>query len=130
MKSRNLFWITIILILATVIVVLLGKQYNWFNKTEYAAVYLSTGELYFGQKSGLFSIKLDNSWLLNKDDKGQYKLQEFKAAVWKPVGPMNISKDKIIFWTAIDESSDIAKLVKGEKKASDIPQATSSQISP
>lgn len=122
MKNRNWLWFIIVLILVIVIVFLLDKQYNWSNKNKYVATYLTTGELYFGQKSGWTGFNLKNAWLLNKDADNKYNLQEFSQAAWKPVGVMHLAKDKIVFWTNIDESSDIAKLIKGEKKASDIQQ--------
>lgn len=120
-----MFWVVIVLVLVIVIVFLLGKQYNWFNKNKYTAAYLQTGELYFGEKVGMTGFNLKNAWLLNKGEDGKYSLQEFSQAAWKPVGTMHLAKDKVVFWTNIAEDSDIAKLVKGEKKSADVQSSTS-----
>lgn len=124
MKSKSSIFIVIIIVLLVVIGYLMAKQYNWFNKSKYVATYLQTGELYFGEKTGWTGFNLKNAWLLNKDTEGKYSLQEFSQAAWKPVGTMHLCQDKVVFWTNIDESSDIAKLIKGEKKSSDV-QSTS-----
>lgn len=116
-----LFWLC--LVLFGIISYLLINQYSLKNNN--VAVYLTTGELYFGQKTGLWGFKLKNAWLMNKGEDAKYSLQEFSQAVWKPAGLMNISKDKVVFWTNLDENSDVGKLIKGEKKAADIPPASS-----
>jgi len=133
MKSKNLGFILVIIILLGVIAYFAGKQYGWFGKNEKktVAIYLTTGELYFGELQNARSyFKLTNAWLLNKDDTGKYSLQQFSQAAWKPTGNMNISKDKIVFWTNIESSSDVAKLISGEKKASDVQPTTSSSPTP
>lgn len=120
--KRPSFWLCLVLI--AIIGYLLINQYSLKNSK--VAVYLTTGELYFGQKTARWGFKLKNVWLMNKSEDGKYSLQEFSQAVWKPVGLMNISKDKVVFWTNLDENSEVSKLIKGEKKAADIPAATSS----
>ena len=124
MKLKNLVLVIIIVVLLLTIGFLLNKQYNWVGENKNVAVYLSTGELYFGQKTGLTGFKLKNAWLLNKGEDGKYSLQEFSQAAWKPVGTLHIVKDKIVFWTNVDEDSDITKLINGEKKSSDVQSTT------
>ncbi|EKD56564.1 MAG: hypothetical protein ACD_58C00146G0001 [uncultured bacterium] len=126
MKSKNSILIAVIIVLVIVVGYFMSKQYNWFNKNKYTAAYLQTGELYFGEKVGMAGFNLKNAWLLNKGEDGKYSLQEFSQAAWKPVGAMHLAKDKVVFWTNIDENSDIAKLIKGEKKSSDVQPSTTS----
>jgi len=49
----------------------------------------------------------------------------FKKVRWKSFHARNMKiKDKVVFWTNIDENSDIAQLIKGEKKSSEVQSAT------
>jgi hypothetical protein len=121
-----LFWICIILLI--VIGYLVYSQSNVKNKN--IAVYLSTGELYFGQKSGLFGFNLKNAYLLNKGEDGKYSLQEFSKAAWKPTGTVHLSSDKVVFWSTIDDSSDVSKLVSGETKSTDVAPAQTTTTPP
>lgn len=110
-------------LICVVLLIIIAYLIFWQNaaKNKNIAVYLSTGELYFGKlEDKLISYDLSNAWLLNKDDKGEYKLQEFQAAVWKPVGNLHISKDKIVFWTQIDSQSQVSQLIDGKIKSSDL----------
>lgn len=114
------FWLSIIFL---VIIGYLLYTQN-YSKNNNVAVYLSTGELYFGKKVSLLGFKLQSAWLLNKDQEGKYSLQEFSQAAWKPIGLLNISRDKVVFWTEINSTSDISKLISGEKKSSDIQSSS------
>jgi len=89
-EKKYIFWLLTVLILLGVIAFLLGKQYNWFNKNKYVAVYLQTGELYFGEKAGIIGFNIKNSFLLNKGEDGKYSLQKFFKAAWKPIGTMHL----------------------------------------
>jgi len=89
------------------------------EKDNYAAVYLSSGDIYFGKLSSGFGwFKLVDVYLLQRDEKG-LNLSRFKDVVWQPAEPLNIRKDKVIFWTYLSETSPVVKAVK-ERLAAEI----------
>lgn len=81
---------------------------------RYVAVYLETGDIYFGQMRWFPSPRLSNVMFLQQAQ-GQEGLMvdHFTNVVWRPQEPMRISRDKIVFWTYLDPASPIVQAIKG-----------------
>lgn len=102
--------ILLVIIAALVIVVVLGLLWYWRTNynSQYYAVYLDTGDLYFGKLSTFPDMTLSDVWYLQRDSQGNNSLSEFIKAPWGPEGSIKINKDKII-WTA--KLSDLSQLI-------------------
>lgn len=110
MNKINKILLVLVVVLVIVILVIAGF-YFWpkmsFQKSYYA-VYLDTGDLYFGELSHFPSLTLSNVWYLQRDGQGNNQLAEFTKAPWGPKGTIKLNKDKIV-WTA--EISDASQLI-------------------
>ncbi|MDD4930996.1 MAG: hypothetical protein PHG66_02450 [Candidatus Colwellbacteria bacterium] len=84
------------------------------SKKPYVAVYLTTGDIYYGRLSLFPKYRLYDAWFLQRSQDGSLGLQKFADAFWKPIGPINIDDDKVVFWTEIESTSPIAEAI--EKK--------------
>ena len=81
--------------------------------SEYAAVYLVTGDVYFGKLSWFPHPRMTNVWLLergvNAQNQPQLGITPFKNAVWGPVDEITFSEKQIVFWTRLRSDSPVLK---------------------
>ena len=88
------------------------------NPSKYSAVYLKTGDVYFGKLSWFPRLKLENPWFLQKiaDAKGQPQISvaPLADAFWKPINEIYLNKDEIVFWTRLRIDSQVIPLLSGE----------------
>ena len=102
--------LTFSIIIFAVAAVALGIFWYWQKNIsgQYYAVYLETGDLYFGKLSTFPGMTLSNVWYLQRDGQGNNSLAEFIKAPWGPEGSIKINKDKIV-WTA--KLSNVSQLI-------------------
>lgn len=124
------------ILLAVVIVLLiaLGAVIYWqrggFEKS-YWAVYLDTGDLYFGKFNSFSGTSLSDVWLLQKnlqDDKNPLSLSQFKEAFWGPEDKIYLNDEKIVWKTKLKEDSKFVQSLKNPQAIQEVqkPTATSS----
>ncbi len=99
---------------------------KFFNK-QYVALFLTTGDVYYGEKSGLTGNDLKNAFFLQKAQDGSVGLQKFSDAIWMPVGNLHVMKDKVVFWSEMSTDSPIAKVMRGEQVGTPAGQAPQGQ---
>jgi len=116
------WWLWIIL----VVVIVLGAW--WIIDAlfpSYYAVYLNTGDLYFGKLTRVPSLQLHEVWYLQKDAQGKsLSLAEFSKVVWGPEGALKINSDQVIWMSKIADTSEVVTLM--EKGG--IQQASAQQV--
>jgi hypothetical protein len=83
------------------------------NRPKYVAVYLQTGELYFGSMRWFPTPQLSHVMLLQRTQDQGLTLDRFTNAVWRPKEPMQIRPDKIVFWTYLEPESPIVQALEG-----------------
>jgi hypothetical protein len=120
----------ILLVVITVLVVAIVLGLLWYWRTyygnQYYAVYLDTGDLYFGKLSTFPDLTLSNVWYLQRDSQGNNSLSELIKAPWGPEGSIKINRDKIV-WTA--KLSDVSQLIPYiENKVPEISNQSGGQI--
>ena len=115
----------IIVIIVVVVLWVLGVF-----SSSYYAVYLNTGDLYFGSLSP-FSSTLTNVWYIQKDAQSQqFALGDFSKVIWGSSGNLEINSDAVIWKTKLAKDSKIIPVIKGEASATQsegIAQPTSQQ---
>lgn len=130
-KSKAWLWIVV-----AVVVVALALIAWWVIPmfgSSYYAVYLNTGDLYFGKLSTFPSMKLSDVWYLQRDQQNQLALSEFSKVLWGPRGDLKLSSDSIVWMAKISSESQILPVLKGEKIAQQpaaqrgVPQTQSGQ---
>jgi len=135
MTKINKFLLGLVIVLVLAILVIFGVWY-WKNieKNSFYAVYLDTGDLYFGQLSKFPSLSLSNVWYLQRDSQNQgVALMDFSKAAWKPEGKIKINRDRVVWISKISQDSPIISVMLGKESMDEngLPQSQSqSTLSP
>lgn len=83
--------------------------------SPYSAVYLSTGDIYFGKLSWSPTPHMDDAWFLQRgtDAKGNptVGVYPFSQVAWGPSDTVNFNSQQIVFWTRLNATSSIAQLI-------------------
>lgn len=112
--------IAIAIFVAVSLVVVLGvvagvSAYFTRSASPYSAVYLSSGDIYFGRLSMFPTPRLTNVWYLQRgvDEKNQPRMSvvPLRSAVWSPVDEITLNSRQIIFWASIESNSDMARMM-------------------
>jgi hypothetical protein len=117
----------LVVALVIVVVVLLIGAGVWVGVTmiagntpqsalsPYSAVYLSSGDIYFGKLSWSPSPHMDDAWFLQRgtDAKGNptVGVYPFNQVAWGPSNTVYFNSQQIIFWTRLNGTSSIAQLI-------------------
>jgi len=115
--NRRIFTITLVIFVLVVLGVAVGLwlgQLMASDASPYSAVYLATGDIYFGKLSWFPTPKLENVWFVQRsvDQSNQVRsgLARFTGAFWGPVDRVYLNSRQIVFWTRISSTSDVAKV--------------------
>jgi len=103
----------ILIVAALVIIAVLIWQRGDFSRPYYA-VYLDTGDLYFGKLSRFPSLTLSDVWYLKGNPSGDLYIEKFDRSIWGPEDKMKINKDKVIWISKISLSSQILSVISGK----------------
>jgi hypothetical protein len=122
----------IIFLGAILIGILLGVSFIYLTKkkSNYYAVFLNNGAIYFGKLSTFPKLKLDDAIFLQVDQQGQASVQRFKDAFWVPKGTIYLNQNSILFIAPLDENSPLVNLIEQRQAPTQIPQQPSQQQPP
>jgi len=111
----NIILIAIIALLA-VYVFAFNKNINFETQRSYYAVYLRTGDLYFGHLCKFFSkYTLTNIYFLQRDEKGELSLQKFEQSAYQPEDKMILNKENIVWFSKIKNESPLIPVLEGKQ---------------
>ena len=79
----------------------------------YMAVYLATGDIYFGRVSFFPRVTIQDPWFFRRAEDGSVSLERFSDAVWMPEDMIKINRDQIVFMARISENSQIIAMMEG-----------------
>lgn len=103
------FWLVIIL------VVLVGA-YWWMGgfQKSYYAVYMQTGEIYFGQISYFPRMALVDPLVLQLtgDKNNPFSINRFKDSFWGPEGKVYLNSDLVVWKAKVGEGSKLMDVLK------------------
>ena len=113
---------TILLGLVIALIVALGGVLYWQKggfEEKYTAVYLNTGDIYFGKLSRFPRMTLSDVWFLQKGRNEQqgFALSKFEKAFWGPEDKMVINDETVIWTTELKGDSEIIKAIKNPQIA-------------
>lgn len=84
--------------------------------SPYSAVYLSTGDIYFGKLSWFPSPHMTNVWFIqrNTDQSGQTQVSfvPMKSVFYGPMDEINFNAQDIVFSTRLKNSSQIVRAME------------------
>ncbi|MDI6820699.1 MAG: hypothetical protein QMD65_00775 [Patescibacteria group bacterium] len=109
----------ILLIIVIVLLVALIALFVWrwgFVKSppNYYALYLKTGELYFGRLVHFprFGLKQVYMMQINNDNaQTPFSIQKFAKIFWGPEDYLRINRDEVVWMTRLSENSELAKVI-------------------
>lgn len=108
----------ILLISVIILIVGIGGVLLWQQIVQtkpYYAVYLSTGELYFGMIDYFPQLALKNPYLLQRNENNTqtpYSIQKFSDAFWGPTEKMLLNKKNIIWKVKLKNDSQVLNYIK------------------
>ncbi len=135
----------LIIVLIIVVVVVLGVGVwlgikflgpkNPAGPSEYSAVYLSTGDIYFGKLDWFPWPRMTDVWFLQRSVDQQNQTQigvaPFPSAFWKPIDEIYLNPKQVVFWTSLRNDSQVAQALanpsalQSQSGDGQSPQATS-----
>ena len=119
MNKINKTLLGVVIVLVVAFVVIACWWYFYRGSSNYYAVYLDTGDLYFGKLSTFPDLTLSSVWYLQRDAQGNSSLSEFIKAPWGPGGSIKINKDRIVWTVKLSNLSQLIPYIENK-----VPQVT------
>lgn len=110
-KTNKVLLIVIIVLLVLLAGFVIVKEL--IGKPTYTAVYLKTGDLYFGKLVRFPYFGLKEPYLLQvnqADQKNPVSVQRFKNVFWGPSDFMKINRSEVVWSTTLRDDSELAKV--------------------
>lgn len=123
MTKANKILTGLVIVLAVALGVLVFWGRGGFEE-KYSAVYLNTGDIYFGKLSRFPRMTLRDVWFLQKGSDAQqgFGLSKFEKAFWGPEDKMVLNDDTVIWVTELKDDSEVVKAIKNPQVTA-APQA-------
>mgnify|MGYP001056881368 CR=1 FL=1 len=94
---------------------ILGRE-NPEAPSRYSAVYLQTGDIYFGELSWFPWPSLKNVWLIQRTVDQQNQIQlgvvPLKNSFWGPIDKIYLNPKQVVFWTNLRKDSQLIKALE------------------
>ena len=89
---------------------------NPASPSPYTAVYMTSGDIYFGKFSRFPTPHLKEVWFVQRaagqNNQQQFSVVPFTSAFWGPVNELYLNSKQILFWTRLRSDSQVAKGLK------------------
>ncbi len=127
-KGKVIFWgIVVIIIIALavwagfVIASIQSRSMNPSAPSAYSAVYLTSGDVYFGRLSWFPSPHMTDVWFLERNQgqggETQLAIAPMKSVFWGPVDEINLNPQEILFWTRLENGSQVVQSIESQTSA-------------
>jgi hypothetical protein len=112
MKKSNLVLLIVAIVLAVLIIV--GIVWKVVTGPRYSAVYLSTGDIYFGKLTHFpnYGLKQVYTIQITQDEQNPLSVQRFRNTFWGPEDFMALNKDNVIWVVGLDSQGQMAQLLE------------------
>jgi len=111
-KLNKVLFVVVAVLLLAFIGVLVWQQ--WFSTPDFYAVYLRTGDLYFGRLVRFPSFGLEQVYLLQVNQGNQQNplsVQKFTNVFWGPEDYLNINRQDVVWMTRLRSDSQLRQLL-------------------
>lgn len=113
--GKTFFWgIVIIVIIAAAVAwtwIAIIAMHSPEGPSPYSAVYLTSGDVYFGKLSWFPQPHMTDVWYLNRsmgaNGQTQVSIAPLKDVFWGPVNDVTFNPQQILFWTSLSNSSPL-----------------------
>lgn len=123
-NNLKLLWALVIILILTTLYLglrLSGVTPTFFGGRSYYAVYLESGDIYFGKLHRFPTLRLTDVYLLvqGKDDTGAnaFALQRFEDAVWGPNDYIRLNHDNVLWITRLKDKGGAMRAILRENVA-------------
>jgi len=129
-KLNNILIAVIIFLL-----IVLGGVIYWQNggfEENYWAVYLDSGDLYFGKLSEFPQLSLTDVWFLQSNpdsEENPISLEKLTNIFWGPNDCLYLNQENIIWKVELKDDSQVVKLIKTNETNETTPQNTEEESS-
>lgn len=113
MKNVNKILVIIIVVLVLILGGIVAWQ-TWFAGPSYYAVYLRTGDLYFGELTRFPSFGLKHVYMLQvnaQNGQNPVSIQKFTNVFWGPEDSVKLNRDEVVWYTKLKPESQLVKLI-------------------
>jgi len=87
-------------------------------KNPYYAVYLRTGDMYFGKLSRFPKLTLSDVWFLQRnaqDEQGGFNLAKFSDTIFGPKDKMEINREDVVWISKLRDDSQVVTFILQSK---------------
>lgn len=115
-KQKDIFFLVLIALALMGAGAWLGAFFSRMQSgvSSYSAVYLTTGEVYFGKLSWFPAPHLDNVWFVNQavdeQNRSQPAIVSLATLFWKPSNRIYLNPEQIMLVTRIQSDSEMVKI--------------------
>ena len=108
----------IIFVAAIVLAVLVAGAGAWFyayRNSGYSAVYLKTGDVYFGKIVHFPRFGLKNVYLIQASPQNQetpFSIQKFSRVFWGPEDYISINRNEVVWTARLQKESQLLQIFK------------------
>ncbi len=114
MSKMNKILLVLVILLVVVLAGLIGWQ-RWGLQPSYWAVYLRTGDLYFGKLMNFPSFGLTNVYTLQvnqQNTQNPVSIQKFANIFWGPQDFLKINRSEVVWMTKLNPTGQLSQLLK------------------
>lgn len=114
MNKKIFFIISVgaLLVLAALLGATIGQSGSE-AASSYSAVYLTTGDIYFGKLSWFPSPRLTDVWFIQRsvdaENQSQLNLLPFSSSFWGPMNEVHLNPKQIVLWARLKAGTDISR---------------------
>lgn len=114
MRNVNKLLLTVVIVLVVALIAVLAWQV-FFRGPSYYAVYLRTGDLYFGELTTFPHFGLNHVYMIqvnSQDQKNPVSIQKFTNVFWGPEDSIRINRDQVVWYTPLNPDGQLAQLIR------------------
>lgn len=110
----NKVFLTVVIVLVLALAALIVWQFV-LKSPSYHAVFLRTGDLYFGELMRFPSFGLKNVYTLSVNPQNQQNpisIQRFRNVFWGPQDWLKINRSEVVWMTKLNPQGQLAQLIR------------------
>lgn len=130
-KTNKILLLLVIVLIVVIIAIFIGKEF--FGEPQFYAVYLRTGDLYFGRLTTFPKFGLKQVYLIqvNRDNaQSPLSIQKFSNVFWGPSDYLKINRNEVVWMTKLNPDGQLAQLIKTNPNLIPPPQTPGSAPPP
>lgn len=117
MSKLNNILISVIVVLLIVLGIVIYWQNGGFEK-NYWAVYLDSGDLYFGKLSNFPQLSLTDVWFLQSNlnnEENSFGIEKLTNVFWGPKNQLYLNQENIIWKVELEDDSQVVQFIKSNQ---------------